>query len=69
MSDSAYPRFVVKEYADGQPWIALEEMGALPGFERKVIGFDLVQGTTIPDAEAIARDLQDKLRAFKVVQI
>jgi hypothetical protein len=61
----ATPRFRVAEYADGKPWIVVEQSGGddLTVFE-KMIGFDLRPGTSIGEAESISHYLNSKLIAI-----
>jgi hypothetical protein len=58
----ATPRFRVAEYADGKPWIVVEQSGGndLTLFEN-MVGFDLRPGTSIEEAEAISHYLNSKL--------
>lgn len=59
--------FVVKQYADGKPWIALEPLqGQLrgEGLPTGIFGFDLHQGTTHAQAEQIARYCDNNIEQF-----
>lgn len=57
-------RFTVKEKADGMPWLVGEPVGVplriigTTGDDLQV-GFDLVPGTTLDEAQAIARTMND----------
>lgn len=60
MTARAKPVFVVKESADGVPWIAIEYAQSAAGIPSG-LGFDLPSGTSLAEAHAIARYLQEKL--------
>ena len=50
--------FVVKESGAGVPWIALEPAReGLPALGEGNLGIDLVEGTTMADAQEVARVL------------
>ena len=54
-------RFAVREHAGGEPWIILEGAEAVTGLARSVIGLKLTAGTTVEEAEEIAREMQNKI--------
>lgn len=59
------PRFVVKKYADGTPWIAIEAGGPPEaGFPTTWFGLDLAQGTSLDKAQDIATFLQQSITQF-----
>ncbi len=48
--------FAVKEFGDGTPWIVLERSGkGLDVLENGVFGFELKEGTSLQEAETLAR--------------
>jgi len=54
--------FIVKEYADGIPWIALEPLKkTFSSIENKLLGFDLPKGMNIKNANEIADYLNKNL--------
>ncbi|RYY18010.1 MAG: hypothetical protein EON55_00630 [Alphaproteobacteria bacterium] len=48
----------MKRHAGGEPWIALEGADAVTALARTVLGLKLIPGTTIEEAERIAKELQ-----------
>jgi hypothetical protein len=51
--------FGVKEYGDGTPWIMLESSGkGLEVLGNGFVGFELREGTSLRDAEALADTLR-----------
>ncbi len=53
-----YYVFVVKEYADGKPWIMMERRDqGLEVLKRAFIGFDSQDGTSSIEAEKLAAAL------------
>jgi hypothetical protein len=62
MTEHSRIRFVVKESANGTPWIVCEPMGAsLSILKTGRLGFDLPDGCTYERAHAIARHLEDTI--------
>lgn len=55
--------FTVKEYADGTPWIALEQLSenSVPLPDEAFLGFDLPKGTSYEKAKEIARYMRKNL--------
>jgi hypothetical protein len=54
--------FTVKEFGDGTPWIAAEPLQEnIAGLGKKLLGFDLNQGTTLEQAQEIARYMKDHI--------
>ena len=48
--------FTVKEFGDGTPWIVMERSGeGLDVLKNGVFGFELKEGTSLEDAETLAR--------------
>lgn len=58
MTECVGIRFAVKRHAGGEPWIALEGADAVTALARTVLGLKLIPGTTIEEAERIAKELQ-----------
>ncbi len=59
--------FVVKEYADGTPWITAEpRRKEMPILEGAFIGFGLPNGTSYQQAERIARFMNENLTTFSM---
>jgi hypothetical protein len=55
--------FKVKQYGDGSHFIMLEPWDhMLSVFTDGFLGFDLPKGTTLEEAETVARDLQDRIK-------
>jgi hypothetical protein len=54
---------IVKEFGDGQPYILFELLQGeeIPMFRQANIGFTLERGTTYEEAQAIARQVNEKL--------
>ena len=67
-TDRAQYVFKVSEAADGTPWISTEPLRAedIPLLEHAFIGFDLPRGTTLEEAQQIARYLNDNLESISV---
>ena len=62
MTDFSTYRFTVKEDNEGGPWIAFEPSGTqLAVLAGGFLGFKLNAGTTIADAQEIARILNAKI--------
>lgn len=56
-------KFTVKEYPSGEKFISLEPLGKhLPSLGRRLVGFDLPDGTSMEEAEKIAHYLNINLR-------
>lgn len=61
-TERARYRFVVKEYSDGTPWIALEPLKGSIGFPGDwFLGFDLPKGSSLNKAEEVADYLDNNL--------
>jgi hypothetical protein len=59
--------FTVKEYASEKPFLVMQTLRAsdpMPEIERKVVGLDLRDGTTFEEAQALARELRQKITHF-----
>jgi hypothetical protein len=54
--------FVVKESAEGKPWIAAEPNSDIAN--ARVIGFELVPETTLDDAAEIAKFMRKHIRGI-----
>ena len=61
MTECVGIRFAVKEHVGGEPWIALEGADAVNALARTVLGLKLTPGTTIEEAERIAKELQKQI--------
>ena len=57
--------FVVKESAEGKPWIAAEPNSDIAG-TRGLISFELAPGTTLDDAAEVAAFVQKQIRGITV---
>ncbi len=56
--------FAVKEFSDGTPWIMLERRGeGLGVLGEGFLGFDLIEGTSLREAEKIAERLRQSVRS------
>ncbi len=54
--------FKVKEGADGTPWVYAEPLReTMPALKNAFIGFGLPRGTTLPQAERIAKRMNENL--------
>jgi hypothetical protein len=63
-TERAHYVFAVKEFADGTPWVMLEQSGnALAVLGDGFLGFDLNKGTSLQEAEKIARFLHQNIRS------
>ena len=64
MAERADFTFVVKEGSQGKPWIAAEQLtgGGL-------ICFDLVPGTTIDQAQELARHMRKHIRGITTLPV
>jgi hypothetical protein len=58
--------FVVKESAEGKPWIAAEPNSDIAN--ARVIGFELAPETTLNDAAEIAKFMRKHLRGITVIR-
>jgi hypothetical protein len=57
--------FAVKEFADGTPWIMFEKVGGgLDIFDKGFLGFDLEQGTSLGEAEALSKLLCQRVTSI-----
>jgi hypothetical protein len=64
-TDRAPYVFAVKEFGDGTPWIMLERSeNALDVLGDGFLGFDLKEGTSLQEAEKIARFLRQNIRSI-----
>jgi hypothetical protein len=62
MTKRARPRFRASDFPSGKPFIVLECLdGADLDLFKKFVGFDLPDGTSIDEAEGIARYLRHNL--------
>jgi hypothetical protein len=60
MTKRSTVHFRVTQYAEGKPWIVIEPfMGDELSVFKKTVGFDLLAGTTLEEAEKICKFLQD----------
>jgi len=59
-------RFTVKEDAEGQPFLMAEPVGSmpLPILEGGFLSIGLKPGTSLQDAQALARSLNDKVSSL-----
>lgn len=59
--------FVVKEYADGTPWITAEpRRREMPILDAAFIGFDLPKGTSYQHAQRIAKFMNENLTSISM---
>lgn len=61
-------RFTVKEFESGTPWLMLEPMRGpdLPLPKNAFLGLDLKEGTTLEEAQEIARYLNRQVRSVSM---
>lgn len=63
-------RFVVKEFADGTPWIVLEPMrGDLSVLGNGFLGLDLVKGTDLKKAHEVADFLNEAIHSVSYTRL
>jgi hypothetical protein len=56
--------FVVKEYADGEPWIMMERQDqGIEILQRGFLGFELKNGTPLMEAEKLAVTLSALIKS------
>jgi hypothetical protein len=59
--------FVVKESAEGKPWLAAEPTSDIAE-ARGVFGFELAPGTTLDDAAEIAKFMRKHIQGITVTR-
>ena len=64
MTANAEPKFVVKESAKGEAWIAIEYLKAEPGFPTRLFGFALSKRVSLVDAQVVAPFLNKNVRGI-----
>ena len=69
MTKRTNPKFVVKENATGQPWIAIEYASQESGFAQGLFGFDLKNETSYEKAQQIASYLNQNLASFNFTEL
>ena len=62
--------FTVKEFADGVPWIMLEQSGnGLDILDHGILGFDLKEGTSLQEAEVLAGLLRQSISGVSYTKL
>lgn len=65
-TERAYYVFAIKQYADGTPWIMLEQSGEnLSILDQGFLGLDFKEGISFEEAQKIAELLEDKIDTVK----
>ena len=64
MTATVEPKFVVKEGATGEAWIAIEYLKAEPSFPTGLFGFALSKGVSLVDAQVVATFLNKNVHGI-----
>lgn len=59
-------RFIAAQTADGKPTIAIEVFHTVPSLATTSIAFDLLGGTTLAQAKALAEDMNERILGIVV---